>query len=262
MHWRPSEGIQSSTPTYTYRGKQLNAGWVTTFNSHAIVSENRITRITTSHQNNYVIPLFGCALTTALGVLQNEVQIVPSDSLLIFGAGGVGLLLIKIAKLLGITDITIVDLHSEKLKMALQMGASKTFLFTSKDNCLKEIKDYFDKNCPMVAIDTTGNISAIEICYEISAPKAKVILVGVPKQGLKASLYTLPLHFGKILKGTEGGRSQPETDIPYLLKLLESGKLNFNDYPTHVFSLNEINEAISCLKNGEVGRMIIDFSKS
>src|SRR5439155_1522447 len=41
MHWRPSDGIQSPTPTYRWNGKTVNAGWVTTFNDHAIVSENR-----------------------------------------------------------------------------------------------------------------------------------------------------------------------------------------------------------------------------
>src|SRR5438034_428077 len=45
MHWRPSSGIQSQTPTYRLNGQPINAGWVTTFNSHAIVSENRVTPI-------------------------------------------------------------------------------------------------------------------------------------------------------------------------------------------------------------------------
>src|SRR5437870_13197676 len=40
LHWRPSQGIQSSTPVYQWRGQTVNAGWVTTFNEHAVVSEN------------------------------------------------------------------------------------------------------------------------------------------------------------------------------------------------------------------------------
>src|SRR3989454_5014891 len=34
MHWRPSNGIQSETPTYRWKGKPVNAGWVTTFNDY------------------------------------------------------------------------------------------------------------------------------------------------------------------------------------------------------------------------------------
>ena len=45
LHWRPSAGIQAPTPKYSWDGKTVNAGWVTTFNEQAIVSENRLTII-------------------------------------------------------------------------------------------------------------------------------------------------------------------------------------------------------------------------
>ena len=63
LHWRPGAGIQSETPKYTWRGKPLNAGWVTTFNRHAVVSENR-TKVPAD--TNPDVALFGCAVTTAL----------------------------------------------------------------------------------------------------------------------------------------------------------------------------------------------------
>ena len=43
LHWRPSQGIQSKPPAYKWRGKNFNAGWVTTFNDYAVISENRMT---------------------------------------------------------------------------------------------------------------------------------------------------------------------------------------------------------------------------
>src|SRR5215469_18474658 len=61
LHWRPSQGIQSRTPAYTWRGGTLNAGWVTTFNDHAIVSENRMTVIPADFDRK-LAPLFGCAV--------------------------------------------------------------------------------------------------------------------------------------------------------------------------------------------------------
>src|SRR5277367_1016312 len=45
LHWRPSLGIQCPLPAYTWQGKKLNAGWMTTFNEYAVVSENRMTTI-------------------------------------------------------------------------------------------------------------------------------------------------------------------------------------------------------------------------
>src|SRR5260370_24722472 len=45
LHWRPSQGIQCRPPAYRWRGENLNAGWVTTFNEYAVISENRMTVI-------------------------------------------------------------------------------------------------------------------------------------------------------------------------------------------------------------------------
>src|ERR1700751_85795 len=45
LHWRPSRGIPGEAPAYTWRGARLNAGWVTTFNDYAVISENRMTVI-------------------------------------------------------------------------------------------------------------------------------------------------------------------------------------------------------------------------
>ena len=89
LHWRPGSGIQSETPFYTSGNIEINAGWVTTFNEHAIVSENRITKIEVNF-NELLMPLLGCALTTAWGVLENEAKLLEGDNLLIFGSGGVG----------------------------------------------------------------------------------------------------------------------------------------------------------------------------
>jgi S-(hydroxymethyl)glutathione dehydrogenase/alcohol dehydrogenase len=259
MHWRPGTGIQSVPPVYQWRGKQLNAGWVTTLNCHAIVSENRVTKIPVQDYDKNVIPLLGCALTTALGVLENEANIGLRDSLLIFGAGGVGLLLVKVSQLFGVKNITVVDIHDEKLQKAKELGASQTLNFKNKSQALQELSELFRNDSPSVAIDTTGLTDAIEICYELSAPNARVILVGVPKAGMKASLYTLPLHFGKLLKGSEGGQSKPQIDIPFLLRSINTGELNFDAYPTQNFNLDQINDAILLLKTGVAGRMIINL---
>src|SRR5882757_8418314 len=64
LHWRPSHGVQSETPVYDWQGKKVNAGWVTTFNEKAIVSENRLTVIPKDFDMR-LAPLFGCAVTTA-----------------------------------------------------------------------------------------------------------------------------------------------------------------------------------------------------
>ena len=51
LHWRPSSGFQSPTPKYKWGTKTINAGWVTTFNEQAVVSENRLTKIPDDNPN-------------------------------------------------------------------------------------------------------------------------------------------------------------------------------------------------------------------
>jgi hypothetical protein len=60
-------GIQADPPKYRWRGEPLNAGWVTTFNRHAVVSENRCTKVP-ADTNPDAAALFGCAITTGFGV--------------------------------------------------------------------------------------------------------------------------------------------------------------------------------------------------
>src|SRR5580658_8655186 len=73
LHWRPSNGIQSRTPAYSWRGQRLNAGWITTFNQYAVISENRMTVIPTDFDLK-IAPLLGCAVTTAAEVVNNDAR--------------------------------------------------------------------------------------------------------------------------------------------------------------------------------------------
>src|SRR5215469_5597471 len=125
LHWRPSQGIQCQPPAYQWRGKKLNAGWVTTFNDYAVVSENRMTVIPPTY-NLRDAPLLGCAVTTAAGVINNDANVKIGESVVIFGVGGVGLNVVQFAVLAGANPIVAVDLVNGKLDMAKARGATHT----------------------------------------------------------------------------------------------------------------------------------------
>lgn len=109
LHWRPSAGIQSATPKYYWGSKSVNAGWVTTFNDQAIVSENRLTVVPDDFDMR-IAPLFGCSVTTAFGVVNNDAQIKVGESVLVFGIGGVGINIIQAASMVSANPIVGVDL--------------------------------------------------------------------------------------------------------------------------------------------------------
>ena len=108
-----------------------------------------------------------------------------------------------------------------------------------------------------VVVESTGIPSLIEAAYAMTGPKGKTILVGVPPAGEKASIHTLPLHFGKVLTGSHGGSARPDVEIPRYLRLYQEGKLRLDGLITHVFDLSEINEAIEQVRSGESGRVLV-----
>ena len=114
---------------------------------------------------------------------------------------------------------------------------------------------YRDKIVPLARQTVQSNRSA----YEASSAQGRVILVGVPtKSARHPSFYTLPLHFNKVLTGSEGGRCRPEIDIPKLVRLCQAGKLDFQGLVSKRYTLEQINEAIDDLKHGRVaGRCMV-----
>jgi len=259
LHWRPSSGIQSNTPKYRFGNRVVNAGWVTTFNEYAVVSENRITRVS-KDSDPVIAPLLGCALTTALGVLENDAQISHRDVLLIVGFGGVGMAVLQFAQYLGVRKVIVLDKDASKRDLALKLGASQFISSDNKEDAKGQLQGIVNySGFPTVAIETTGNSGLIELAYEVTTETGKVVLVGVPRVGDMASIYTLPLHFGKILTGSKGGGSNPEVDIPFINKLMDEGRISLDNFPVQRFQFKDINLAIESLKFGIHGRIVLEF---
>lgn len=259
MHWRQGKGIQSQPPQYRWNNKQVNGGWVTTFNQYAVASENRLTKIT-SDCDFKVASLFGCAVTTAIGVINNDAKVKIGESVLIFGVGGVGLNLAQAASMVSAYPIIGIDLSDEKLALAEQFGLTHVINATKENNLVDKIKQIVGSQGVDVVIDTTGNTRVIEQAYELTHSSGRTILVGVPKAGDNISIYSLPLHFNKTLTGSHGGNAVPHEDIPRYLKLLNEGKMKLAGLITHEFPLQKINDAIDLMKSGKAaGRILINM---
>jgi S-(hydroxymethyl)glutathione dehydrogenase / alcohol dehydrogenase len=256
MHWRPGHGIQSNTPAYLWRGKKLNAGWVTTFNEYAVVSENRVTPVSSSIDRKSA-PLLGCAVTTALGVVNNDAQIAIGESVVVLGVGGVGLNLVQFAAMAGAHPIIAIDRLDNKLQMALQFGATHPVNSEASPDLAKGIADIVGSGGADKVIETTGVKGLIEQAYQLTSKKGRCILVGVPRE--KVEIYTLPLHFGKVFTGSEGGQCQPARDIPRLVRLAEAGKISYEGIVTHEFPLDRVNDAIELMRSGSSGRIVLDM---
>ena len=255
LHWRKSLGIDSSTPVYNWNGRKVNAGCVTTFNECAVVSENRLTPIP-QDSDLEVAALFGCAVTTGFGVVVNNARVKIGESVVVFGSGGVGLNIVQAAALVTAHPIIAVDLFDNRLELAKQMGA--THIVNAADtDAFAAIRDV----CPDgvdAFIDNTGVPSIIEGGYQITKPRGRVTLVGVPRKSDDISIYSLPLHFGKELRGSHGGETLPHEDIPRYRALFDAGRIKLRELVTDRYPLDQVNEAIGAMRSGEVsGRCLL-----
>ena len=260
MHWRQSDGLQSPTPTYKWGGRTVSAGWVTTFNESAVVSENRLTPIPDDFDLK-LAPLFGCAVTTAMGVVNNDAHLKVGQSIVVFGVGGVGLNTVQAADMVSAYPIIGIDLADSKLELARKFGATHVFNVDKVPNLQEEIRSIVGETGADVVVETTGKAKVIEQAYELTHPDGKTVLVGVPTKGDNVSIYTLPLHFKKTLSGSHGGDAEPHLDIPRYIRLCERGKLKLEGLITHEFSLDEINKAIYVVRSGGAGRVILKMNE-
>lgn len=259
LHWMRGAGIETPPSAYDWDGTPVNAGWVTTFNEEAIVSENRVTRLP-DDVGLEVAALFGCAVTTGAGVVTNDAALQLGESIVVMGAGGIGLSVVQAAALTGAHPVVAVDLYDAKLDLARRLGATDTVNAAISD-VETGIRGVLAGEGADVIVENTGNPRMIELAYSLTAAQGRTILVGVPPLDDPPSLYTLPLHFGKVLRGSHGGGTRPEIDIPRYAALYRAGKLDLEALVTNRYDLDRINDAIADLRAGRVvGRALVAVS--
>jgi len=256
LHWRKGLGIEADTPHFLCDGRTINAGSVTTFSEYAVVAENRVTPIP-ADSDPEVAALLGCAVTTGFGVIENNAKVRIGESVVVFGAGGVGLNVVQAASLVGAHPIVAVDVHDRRLALARHMGATHAINSSSGD-ARQAILEIVGSAGVDVFIDNTGQPAIIELGYQISKAQGRVTLVGVPRKGNDITIYSLPLHFGKVLSGSQGGETIPQNDIPRYHNLYRAGRIKLRELITDYYPLAQINDAVEAMRRGTIaGRCLI-----
>ncbi|MQF67659.1 zinc-binding dehydrogenase [SAR202 cluster bacterium AD-802-F09_MRT_200m] len=255
MHWMKGSGIDSLPPRFQWDDKTVSAGWVTTFSKYTVVSENRVTPIPKDVPLD-VAALLGCAVTTGLGIVFKNAAVMPGESIAVFGAGGIGLNVLQGAVLVSAHPIVAVDLFDHKLEWASKMGATH-LVNGNQPDLPSHLMELLGGKGFDVTVDTTGNRQVREIAYNATSDEGRTILAGVPQLQDTLSIDSFPLHHGRRIIGSHGGDTSPDEDIPRYLKLYQLGKLNLEDQITHRFALDDVNEAVAKVQQGDVGRCLI-----
>lgn len=248
MHWRKGDGIESLSPAYTLAGKTITGGQVSTFSEYSICSENRVTNVPHGTPDD-LCSLLGCGLSTAFGTIETEAKLMMGETILIIGCGGLGLNLILAAKMRQASHISAVDKYERKMQEAINMGAHQ---FGVSPRMMREKYD--------VIIDTTGHPDVFRNSLPLLASAGRFVMVGQPMP-YESTVIENARHLfdgeGKTIMATQGGRFQPSRDIPRYVALWQAGLLNLDGIITHRIPLENINEGISLVKNGQAGRVLV-----
>jgi len=253
MHWRVGDGIEAAFPSYIYDGKIISSGKVTTLSEYSIVSENRVTSVPFETSSS-LCAILGCSLTTALGVIDNEISLKFGESIAIIGCGGVGLNLIQGASMKSAYPVVAIDNNKNKKDLCLKCGAN---IF------LEDIEQYDNGEFDII-IDTTGVPSVISNAISKLSGNGRLLLVGQPAPGKAIEIMNAVNMFGgsgKTIFATQGGKTAPQRDIPKYIKLFNAGMLDIDNLITNYFSLDRVNDAFDLLRSGDAGRIMIKIAK-
>lgn len=246
MHWRKGAGIESPPPRYTDGESVFTGGQVVTFADIATCSENRLTKVPQDTPDEFCT-LLGCSLSTALSTIEQEAKLKFGERILIIGCGGLGLNLIRAAKLAQASWVYAVDCVWEK-RFAAQAAGADGFNTASGGGL-------YD-----VVVDTSGVPAAIEDGIRCLGPSGRLILVGQPPPLADVVVPHARRLFtgtGITIKATQGGGFNPTTDIPRYVAMHRAGLLDLSGIITHRLPLEKINDGINLVNAGEAGRVLI-----
>lgn len=259
LHWMKGSGLESRTPLYyNKKNVKINAGWVTTFNEYAVVSENRVTPIA-KESSWEVATLMGCCVTTGLGAVINLANAKSSDIGIVIGCGGVGLSIIQGLKYRKVKRIIAVDIRNNNLRKARFLGATEV-INSLKTNLEKRILKMLENNNKTTKVFvSTNNQRALEKAFMLTSAKGQCFVVGRPPRKETIKISALDIFLGKKIMGCHGGDCLPDKDIPLYIKYEKENKIKIKKLIYKTYQFKDINKAILDFKKNAVGRCLIEF---
>ena len=256
LSWIKGNGKEVAATQYKKGKTIINAGAVTTFSNYAIVAENRATKIPKTIPPE-VVAILGCAVATGAGIINNILNVKPKSSVAVFGIGGIGGSAILAAKRRGCKKIIAVDINQKKLAFASKLGA--THRIKAGPQTLELIRQIVERGTDY-AVEASGSRTAMETAFDAVHSRGMIAIAGNLKKDEKISIHPFELIKGKRIVGTWGGETHPEPDFLHYARDYQRGRFPIHKLITHRLKLKDINKAMTLLKRGEAGRIVIQCS--
>ncbi|MFC0105943.1 NAD(P)-dependent alcohol dehydrogenase [Kibdelosporangium aridum] len=225
------------------------------FASHALVHERSAIKAPDDVDLEVLAPL-GCSVQTGVGAVLNVARPQPGSTLLVFGAGGVGLAALMGSKLTAAARVIAVDINPSRLELAHELGATHTVNSAETDpfDAVLELTGGVGAD---YAIETTGRPAVLETAIACMASGGTTVVVGAPPLGTTIPV-DVPNLLGRGIRlvGTNQGDSDPSRFLPRLIDLHRRGSLPF-DRLIHRFPFDRINDAAAAAMNGTVIKPVL-----
>ncbi|WP_137844615.1 NAD(P)-dependent alcohol dehydrogenase [Microbacterium sp. 2FI] len=245
--------LQDGTEVIDSAGEPVGGRWFgqSSFAQYAIAKERSVVVVDPKLPLELMGPL-GCGIMTGAGAVLNEMKLAPGQSVVVFGAGAVGLSAVMAAKLAGATDIVAVDLHQSRLDLAVELGATRTVLASARnlDDKVRGDSDGLD-----FALDTTARESIMSLAIDVVRTGGKIVLVGAGSD----SVTVFPTQLvGKHLTYVFEGSSDPQVFIPTLIEHWRDGRFPFDRLVT-TYPFEDINTAEADSRSGQAIKPVLLF---
>ena len=223
--------------------------------THALAHERNVVKLPPDVPVELVGPL-GCGIQTGAGAVFNSLDVEPGSTVVVAGAGAVGLSAVMAAVVREAASIIAVDLHESRRALATSLGATHTV-----DPKAGPLADQIREIAPAgadYAVDTTAVTPVVEQLLASLGIRGMLGLIGVPADPqavFSVGLFQPPL-LGLTIRGIVEGDADPQTFIPHLLDLHRQGKFPFDKLIT-TMPLAQINEAVEAQHRGEVLKAVL-----
>lgn len=254
LSWIKGSGADVPGSVYRWGDRSVNAGGITTFSRHAVISENRLTLMPAALPLREAA-LLGCAVPTGMGAVLNTADPGVGQSLAVFGVGGVGLCAVAAAALAGCLPVIAVDRLPAKLEAARTLGA--THILPAEGDLLAEIRRLAPEGLDF-ALEASGRPEVMRLALEsVRARGGTAVVIGNARHGEQVQIDPWQLNQGKRLLGTWGGDSRPDIDFPRYGALIAAGRLDLHPLLGRSYALTQVNHALSDLESGTAVRPLI-----
>lgn len=261
LGWIRGDGIDAGGPVYRHENTKLNAGSVTTFNTEAVVAENRCVRVPDGVPLDVAV-LFGCAVPTGVGMVLNEAMPTPETQAAVFGLGGIGMIALMALRAAGCSNLIAIDVEPTKLAAARALGVPHVIDANQADPvaAIRALTGGLGVDC---AFDAAGKVRTIEQAFEsVRKFGGKCIFASHPATGERIALDPHELISGKTIRGSWGGSSRPDRDLPLFAALYRDGGLPLDLLIGRRYALEDVNSALDDLAAGRAARPLIVLDES